>query len=230
MLKRVTITGADNSVDPRSLADLSKEFPFVEWGILFSRKQKGPRWPSRQWFEELAVVDQHSNQLRLSLHLCGAVVRETLKGDFSGMLLEVPKVEMFQRVQLNTHGQVHEFNSSFISTASDMEPEFIFQFDEVNNELFQQASGKGFSALFDLSHGAGVLPENWPYPLPGFKCGYAGGLGPDNLDQQLQKIESLVGETPIWVDMETKVRTNDDQHFDVAKVRKCLEIAVKYLK
>ena len=33
----VTITGADDSIQPSQLLDLQKEFPFVEWGILLSR-------------------------------------------------------------------------------------------------------------------------------------------------------------------------------------------------
>ena len=36
-LTRVTITGADDSVEPRALAELSEAFPFVEWGLLMSK-------------------------------------------------------------------------------------------------------------------------------------------------------------------------------------------------
>ena len=32
ILDRVTITGADDSVRPTDLLELSREFPFVEWG------------------------------------------------------------------------------------------------------------------------------------------------------------------------------------------------------
>ena len=41
ILERVTITGADHDVRPQELVDLWKEFPFVEFGILFSPRQQG---------------------------------------------------------------------------------------------------------------------------------------------------------------------------------------------
>ena len=50
MLTRVTITGADDAVDPGALVALSAEFPFVEWGILFSKSREGEaRYPSAEW-------------------------------------------------------------------------------------------------------------------------------------------------------------------------------------
>lgn len=56
-------------------------------------------------------------------------------------------------------------------------------------------------SLFDTSSGFGILPEKWPELLPELYCGYAGGLGPDNLQEQLEKIESVIGDNEIWVDM-----------------------------
>ncbi|MHB1675039.1 MAG: hypothetical protein ACYCSP_12405 [Acidobacteriaceae bacterium] len=39
-LETVTITGADDSTDIVELAELSEEFPFVEWGILISARAR----------------------------------------------------------------------------------------------------------------------------------------------------------------------------------------------
>jgi hypothetical protein len=36
-LKTVTITGADDAVDPEELLQIQQRYPFVEWGILLSR-------------------------------------------------------------------------------------------------------------------------------------------------------------------------------------------------
>ena len=58
-LDRVTITGADDSVDPLQLRALSLEFPFVEWGILVSHSNTictsypKPRFPSPKWIADL---------------------------------------------------------------------------------------------------------------------------------------------------------------------------------
>ena len=85
-------------------------------------------------------------------------------------------------------------------------------------------AGVNCSTLFDLSHGAGVLPEQWPKPLPGIRCGYAGGLSPDNIKEQLTLISAAVGDTPIWIDMETHVRSNNDRLFDLGKVEQVLKV------
>lgn len=43
--------------------------------------------------------------------------------------------------------------------------------------------------------------------------GYAGGLGPENINEQLYRISS-VAKGPIWIDMETRVRSQYDLDFD----------------
>jgi hypothetical protein len=111
------------------------------------------------------------------------------------------------------------------------EKEFIFQFDNVNANLILQAKELqvNHSALFDLSHGIGKLPSAWPDLLPYTKCGYAGGLSPDNLREQMLRIEEKAGDTPVWIDMETHVRSDNDRQFNLAKVRRCLEIASEFI-
>ena len=54
-IKYVTLTGADESVEPMDLALLSDKYTFVEWGILFSQTRQGiePRYPSYEWIEKL---------------------------------------------------------------------------------------------------------------------------------------------------------------------------------
>src|SRR5271167_3408365 len=75
MLRGVTITGADDRVDPGALISLQREFPFVEWGILMSVKRQGtPRYPSDAWIQSLP------RGLRLSLHCCGDAARRVLAG------------------------------------------------------------------------------------------------------------------------------------------------------
>lgn len=232
MIKTVTITGADDSIDEIRLVDLQNEFPFVEWGILVSRKQYGNfRFPSIDWIDDL--VDQHEH-LRLSMHLCGAFVREFLQGNFR-FQNEVKRLfDAVSRIQINTHGEPHQTVPKSIIDFMCSHPtkEFIFQYDNANTNFIHEvlAETTNGSVLFDLSHGTGLLPNQWPKPIAGIKCGYAGGLSPDNLAEQIRSIENLVADTPIWIDMETHVRSNMDSQFDLNKVRKCLEISAGFLK
>jgi hypothetical protein len=46
----VTVTGADDSVNPIDLTVHAARFPFLEFGILLSKKQIGStRFPSLEW-------------------------------------------------------------------------------------------------------------------------------------------------------------------------------------
>ncbi len=52
--------------------------------------------------------------------------------------------------------------------------------------------------------------------------GYAGGLKPSNIAQQLPLIAAAAGDGPYWIDMESGVRDADDR-FDLGKCRAVCE-------
>jgi hypothetical protein len=232
-IDRVTITGADDSILPESLVRLTELHPYVEWGILLSRSQEGShRFPSREWMQRLDEIAKESD-LKLSGHLCGGWVRELVEGGRFTWLEERPEfVGMFQRIQLNFHAIPHRAAPHFFQTLRNIHgKQIIFQMDGVNEGLFHTARGEGINAvpLFDLSHGAGIVPEHWPAPIKDVYCGYAGGLGPDTLQAQLEKIAAKVGDRTTWIDMETRVRSNADQLFDLGKVEDCLSISEPWI-
>ena len=235
MIRRVTITGADDSIPPEELLTLQKTFPFAEWGILVSRKRFGVnRFPSREWLNKLVKLKKDNPKLSLACHLCGNYVVEFYNGESDFISSELSDIwEIFDRVQLNTHGELHAWHSSALDVIrEDSNKEFIFQCDGINTGLFDAAVKEGLgniSGLFDLSHGAGVLPNHWPLPFSKIHCGYAGGLSPDNLAAQIQKIEEMVSSINIWIDMETHVRSGMDQVFDLKKVTRCLEISAPHI-
>jgi hypothetical protein len=219
---RVTITGADDSVSVPHLADLSDEFPFVEWGILVSKSQEGgSRFPSRHWIDRFSAVAP-KNKMQVSMHVCGEWVRQMLTGELDWR--ELPScLKAAQRIQINTHAHRHVSTIDMVKVfLRQSGKEFIFQSDGVNDHLAfgAQAYNLGVSVLFDTSHGAGKVPDNWPMPVDGFCCGYAGGLGPDNVVEQIAKIEEICTQ-PYWIDMESRVRTRRDteETLDLDNVR-----------
>ena len=248
---RVTITGADDSIEPGELVHLSEAFPFVEWGILFSANHVGePRWPSVGWLAELfEQIDATAFEVNLSAHLCGRWVRDLLAGNFSYSAFIGRAFRHFRRVQLNFHAEPQlvigtKFVSALVAHSSPSDPrEFIFQIDGVNDDLFigasRNAHGVSVVPLFDGSHGAGRLPGEWPVAAyRGGRAygdaskvyhGYAGGLGPDNLEYEIPRIAKAAGDARFWIDLETRVRSVDDRVFDLAKVRRCLETAAPFV-
>ncbi len=232
-IKRVTVTGADDTSSFEDLRALHDEFPFVEFGILLSRRQMGaPRFPSAAWLRE-AVDGLGYRGMQVSGHICGSWVNEILMGKWPGeelaaihSLLFEPS--MFARFQLNTHAEPHEYDAEKLQAIVDARAanhqSIIIQNDGVNHGLLKL---RGVQALFDLSHGAGILPDMWPTVLDGVECGYAGGLSPENVAHQISGIEATIGsDHRIWIDAETRLRTFGERDiFDIEKVRRFLQAA-----
>lgn len=228
MLEQVTITGADDTTSIPQLVELSQEFPFVEWGILVSRRAEGgPRFPSRDWIDEFMAV---SHDMKLSMHVCGAWVRQMFVGELRWE--DLPSCfSVVDRIQINTHAERHASTSAFVDKLAERpNVQFIFQWDGVNDHLIYaaKAGGLNVAALFDTSGGAGILPEKWVAPAAAFPCGYAGGLGPDNVVEQIRKIEAVC-KKPFWIDMERRVRWEDDSHLNIDAVRTVLKRSEKFL-
>jgi phosphoribosylanthranilate isomerase len=64
--------------------------------------------------------------------------------------------------------------------------------------------------------------------VEGVHCGYAGGIGPENVIEILKKIGDVAGETPFWIDMESRVRDDQDR-FDITKAESVLDQVHTYL-
>jgi len=231
-IDKVTVTGASDDTSLEDMVKIQKEYPYVEWGILLSRTQAGRSWrfPSFTWINRL-LISPLTQELKLSCHLCGSLVNEILLGIINDDLKKLLDSSIFDSVQINTHGVKHKwdaelFNKNVLLAYPHIQ--FIFQNDEVNSELITKTKAAGIwniSALYDLSHGAGVLPDKWDDPLDGIYTGYAGGLSPDNLESQLEKLDEVVEDKIVWIDAETHLRSNGDVNFDLDKVVKFLEIA-----
>lgn len=234
MIKLITMTGADNSIRPEELLPLSEKFPRVEWGILLSDSKLGDlRFPSFEWLNELEAIQSSlddAHKLNLSGHICQQWCRDIFqakKMTFAGVF---PKLwNMFQRIQLNF--SPYEVGMDFVELLKNFpEKQFIFQVGKKNRDaLFAHAVKEkiNVACLFDRSGGKGVVPASWPKVREDVMCGYAGGLGPDTIAQELENISQVIGDKDIWIDMESRIRTEatetNFEKFDLAKVEAVLE-------
>lgn len=198
----ITFTGADDRTDIEGMRALSAEYP-IEWGILFSPTRQGidQRYPGQDALSRLLRSDLH-----LAAHLCGGYARDVVEG----RTLKFPfHLGRFGRAQVN-------------HTSPDPEAIEFFQ-DQWGPRCIAQARGTSFPAntsigwLFDTSGGRGQEPEVLP-PYPGRLVGYAGGIGPDNV---LTMVKRIAATGPYWIDMESKVRTNN--WFDLELCRQVCE-------
>lgn len=240
-LDRVTMTGADDETPIKDLVALSKEYPFVEWGILVSPRRVGTeRFPGAIWQQALADEIMARPGMKISVHLCGGYVRSVLAHGTLAVQ-EIPIWGVAGRVQLNFHAEPHDFYpGAFIALLQHWQRQVIFQIDGVNGEAFNVAGIGNVDAtpLFDTSGGAGVLPGVWPAATYHKRAaarhedhehvahrrlyhGYAGGLGPETIADELPKIAQAANGARIWIDMEGRVRTAE--RFDLEKVRAVLD-------
>lgn len=222
-IKMLTVTGADDSVDYKQLLDLQFLYPFLEFGVLFySFEQYRPRFPSEDWIRGLPW-----RELRLSLHLCSVCVEEAYRGDWSYLKNYFP-YWFFKRCQLNTHGEWTSYTSCLQENFEKATKEFGWELIQRFDSEVPQVYAEGVTHLFDFSHGAGILPVSWPTVSNLSWVGYAGGLAPNNLSEQIPKILEACKGAAIWLDMETGVRENNK--FSIEKVAQACDIVKEYIE
>lgn len=236
MLDKVTITGASDDTPISELIALAGQYPFVEWAILVSPKTyDAGRWPTAAWMHDFSEMAK-AHHMNVAMHLCGGYVRELLTGTLDWKKVPQELLSAAQRIQINTHAQDHVSRQSFIANLGNSDlvvgKKFIFQLDGVNGHLMDAALYMNVDAhgLFDLSHGAGVLPDSWQIADADIYTGFAGGLGPDSVVEQVEKIGKLSVHPgcDFWIDMEGRVRTEDDK-LDLVKVATVLERCAPYI-
>ncbi|MCP1674342.1 hypothetical protein J2T57_001444 [Natronocella acetinitrilica] len=224
LLRCCTLTGIDPATGPGALRDLAAEFPFVEFGVLYSVSQAGSgRYPAMDWIERLVSDLGGPGGPALALHVCGKAVFQFLDVERRSHVREV--AAHFGRVQLNlratvrTPGQIRE-----ALALAPAHQRIITQHNTCNAGLTTALlDADRHEVLFDASGGLGRLPDAWPDPITGKPCGYAGGLGPDTLPLELPRIAAAAGGQPYWIDMEGRIRDAHDR-FDLVAARRALAV------
>ena len=171
------------------------------------------------------------------LHLCGNLCRKLIAGDDTFIkLFSAERLRQFSRVQLNFHdhdqqGLNVELFLALVDRYQLAGLKWIVPVGDENIPAVQQMKRMGLDVvvLFDDSRGAGISPQGWRAPLTEVSCGYSGGLGPHNLATELPRIRSVVPTNyPMWVDMERRVRSGEDDTFDLSKVQASIDHAKRF--
>lgn len=203
-LVATTLTGVDEHTDVARALDLSRRFPWLEWGVLLGG-DPSPRYPSWSFIERWALACE-SIGAHSALHLCGAFARKWIENDPQVVAL----ARLFARIQVNVVARRIDVDALVDAIQSGRHPRVITQHNHANEIITARlASETGHAVLFDASGGRGVAATQWPMVIPGKACGYAGGLSPENVGSELDKIAQVAGEA-FWIDMEGRLRREDD--------------------
>lgn len=219
-LKYCSITGADDAVDPQALYRLSKTYPFAEWAILLlPARAAQKRFPTLTWIEKFK---SGAAGLHTAMHLCD----DGFLGFVAGRQDVLEIMRGFQRIQLNlkfggVEGRYDE-KELIARVRENPQHQFIIQYTPDKQGLLPLLKDVPHHAvLYDASAGRGIRPDKWDAPLSGHFCGYAGGLNPANVAENIMDIARVANGYETWIDMETGVRTDDV--FDLAKVENVLK-------
>jgi len=212
--KGITFTGLDERTPVLAIAQMARDYPEAEFGILWSMKREGeaPRYPcmNKIW----ALLDLMPKTTRLAIHVCGRKASEAVvRGEYQGLLRRGNL-----RIQIN--GKVLPSDLDILARNFYTQQTIITQATSARDILLRMGLDN-HAVLIDRSGGSGALPVHWWRPDTDKAVGFAGGLGPETLPGQIDAIAE-VAKPGDWLDMETKVRTDD--WFDLAKCREVCEI------
>lgn len=248
-LRFIGFCGVDDSLSPQHLQVISTHYPWIEWGLLFRPDTEGqPRYPSPEWVAELVKINEGS-KMNLAGHLCGQRCQEILEGDYK--FVQSLGAMGFRRVQVNATAannvqvvasRLSEYTDNIRSCILNVpEVEWIIQCNEETKPIWKSLVGAdapfNMSMLYDASCGKGIKLTSFPSPLiyPDINCGYAGGIGPDVIEEILLAISNMFEankcDKSVWIDMESSLRlmlANQNDIFSIDKCFKCIEVAAKF--
>ena len=248
-LRYITCSDPREFNDIHDVVKLAQLSPRVEIAVQAHPSKMSPGMPRNEWFRELLqYVIRDKYNINLAVHVnrewCEKICRkgqipQELK-EFFGLRTENNK-PLIKRWQLNVPSYtVPDINYRALKRMfnKNSQNEFIVQYNahtkDVATTLY--AMNVRFSVLYDASGGRGISPELWNAPLWTFVSqGYSGGLSPENVESNLDKISkvavypfarydknnnivrSVEMRKDIWVDAEGKLKTDDK--FDILRAQ-----------
>ena len=226
MLEKLTFTGVDERTPIQELGEMVKEYPQVEFAALMGRENGvggNPIFPPFTVLSRMGEIRANS-----ALHLCGSYARSALSVEWDLFPDNLRLCHRFGRIQVNLHGDSYDpdrievTSEGIVRLAEMVDCESVIVQHRADWDSVPVDHPK-VEYLFDLSEGAGVEAfGNWPVPPADRRVGYAGGIGPHNIDRAMAFVNQHPG-ARMWLDMESQVRT--DCWFDLDKVRAVCRVA-----
>lgn len=208
----ITLTGIDEHTDLDALMrmlDNAGTYP-VEIGVLWTTSPEGRnRYPSGEFIAKAA--DRLGS--RLAVHICGKGARTQAAG------YQAPHDVLRKVGRIQVNGNV-EANELAIMMGRFDRQLFITQ-HPANAELLLFWGDGRHQILIDGSGGRGIKPEKWVVPNTSKRIGFAGGLSPETLSEEISKMPPHA-----WVDLETNLRDGQDW-FSIERAAACINIMKK---
>lgn len=241
-LRYITCSDPREDIPVENILRLSQVAPNIEIAIQAHPSKMSFDMPRQKWFskllkESLSMPVPPNLALHVNLDWCDKICQGYLAPELIEIfcLLRDDGTPVVRRWQINIHGsKTKKINTANIASllANNPDREFIFQYgaSEYNRIHRLDKTGAKFSVLYDTSGGAGKLTKNWRMPLfENHPQGYAGGLSPENVSENLDKIAKVAGNrTDIWIDAEGKLKTPGTKTFDINRANQYIKTALNW--
>lgn len=243
ILETITCSGIREHNGIEDILNLGKTYPMAEFAVQAHPSKFSFGEPRHAWFYTL-MEKACETDINLAMHVNSEwrteICHGTIPGDIKYMWdMKRPNGKpIIGRIQININGG----NESFIFMANKVADiireypyiEFIFQYTPRQRKRLERLDAKNvpFSMLFDASGGRGKLPKRWHEPImPNHKMGYSGGLKPENVADNLDKISTvLTCDYKTWIDAEKGLTAVDTGKFDVARAEAYIKAALNWQK
>ena len=243
-LRYITCSDIRENIPVNKAIDLLRTSSKTELGIQAHYPSMNSGMPRRIWLDEiLKMSDTFCKPLNVALHVnydwCSEFCSGNIPTELKSLLDRKHKNKgepIIKRWQLNLGDGTIIPDVRAISEIIKSYPyqEFIFPYnDNPKLQNFVQElndTGVKFSLLFDASYGAGISPSSWNAPVyQQHPQGYAGGLSPDNVIENLDKITKVAGNrTDIWIDAEGKLMKPGTRIFDLERAGNYIRNALSW--
>lgn len=233
-IRFITCSDPRENTSVESILNFTEKYPIAEIGLQAYPAVMSSNKQFNTWFNQLLENAQNMpTPPNIALHVnrpwsdyisAGFIPSEL------GWQLSMKNVHtgrpVIQRIQLNIGDYPNKIDIKRLTTLIKQHScqEFILPWNErmANKIETLKLISANFSLLFDES----AETETWRKPIyKDISCGYSGGLGPDNIAKNLDKISTVLPEdSKIWVDAKGKL-CDTETTFSFS-----LESAEKYVK
>lgn len=245
-LKFITCSGTNETTPIPELLQLLSEFPRAEIGVQVSNKKGAFGTPRYYWIYALQKECAKRNMvINAALHVNLQWVEKFGQAVIAPELDEFLKMNnlkglpFFKRVQLNFkigREKAPDEDKLFVAIRHYSRQRFILSYNESNRHLVHEmyVRAADFDCLYDESFGAGIIPKERKAPAYiDVLQGYAGGITPDNVAKELDKIivtdESGYCSKGFYIDAHRGLE-DENTHFDLNKCRAYLTNAEEWYR
>jgi len=241
LVKTITCSGVNEDNDIQQTIAFLKQYEKAEFGVQCSPKKVSPQMPRFEWLDELiSKLNENGLERRVALHLNEGFAISFCTGKVPDEIAQmINKGQAIGRLQINykigrdvlSNGLKVPAVKDICRAMDETRPhQIIFSASKPNLPLIRQihAHRKDFDILFDDSFGEGILPHERQKPLfEDIFQGYAGGISPENVMTELDKISAVTNKS-VFIDAEGKLK--EDGCFSFNRAAKYIENALLWQK